>query len=153
MHICCCWQCDACTLRPHLALEGPCHLQEDFLLANGVGAKQEQSALVVEALSPHSIHDKAQHLWPAEGVATCCIRLLDMPSVLHCKHTRGCGRASQASSAPTRGQSAAPAASKRVMKVAGVSIDDMLLPCWLTQPQRWGKHMGHGASLSTHDKA
>jgi len=43
----------------YLLLEGAGHLQEQLLLANGIRAKQEQCALLIESLCSHRIQDNA----------------------------------------------------------------------------------------------
>ena len=46
----------------HLLIEGASNLKEELLFANGVGAEEEERALLVESLRPDSIQHKAQYL-------------------------------------------------------------------------------------------
>lgn len=50
----------------HLLLEGAGNFKEELLLADGVRAKEEECALLIESLCPHSVQHKAQHLWAAQ---------------------------------------------------------------------------------------
>ena len=52
----------------HLLLECAGNFEEELLLANGVGAEEEERALLVESLCPHGIQHKTQHLQAAQHV-------------------------------------------------------------------------------------
>ena len=50
------------TRAADLLVEGARHFKEELLLANGIGAKEEERAHLIEGLRPHSIQHKAQNL-------------------------------------------------------------------------------------------
>lgn len=51
-----------CKVVGHFLLECAGDFEEELLLADGVGAEEEERALLVESLCPHCIQHKAQHL-------------------------------------------------------------------------------------------
>ena len=64
----------------HLLLEGAGNLKEELLFANSVGAKEEECALLIEGLCPHSIQHKAQHLCQNPPMIMSPVVMPSMPS-------------------------------------------------------------------------